>query len=331
MRASSLSSLLFPSFKWILLITMVSVVTMVMWVTRDTWVEDASSKVTVLKGPFLGSPVPLPPASLPQPPQGAYIGENLSDFVYDDAEVFPRGAAREIQNVTKIGPRTFNFVLRLRGNPWSKINPKGTHGAWYDGDRGLEWNEGKHPGAIGIYIDKTRAEFMGFTKLGKYPFSEGETWMMGTTVRLDPNFVPSSNHCTLMQPIDQGSRFAAKSINGDDVTWGVYAYPVHAKASEKHTIREFVIRRGVWTSIRIIIHLAKAKNGKNGNGSYGVSINGDAYQTVSNIDTTQASDIQNGKFGGTWGLYGTATTDVNGNPMKDMIVQHSNIFLKRLR
>lgn len=78
--------------------------------------------------------------------------------------------------------------------------------------------------------------------------------------------------------------------------------------------------RGQWTNVRIRVHLAQR-------GSYGVSINGDAFQTLE-CDTTKSSIYgPGGTMGGTWGLYGTATTDVNGQPMKDSIAQHHNIFL----
>ena len=260
----------------------------------------------------------MPPSSLPQPPAGALVGQSISDFYYENPSVFPSGAAPGIQNVTQIGPRTFNFVLRHRGNPWTPINPGGVRGAWYDGDRSNDWNSGTHSGAVGEYVDKSRAEFMGFQKLGKYPFHIGDTWLMGTTVRLDPNFVPSSRFTMLMQPVAQQSMFKATKLVGNNVTFriDVHADGVHTADT---TVREFVITRGVWTSVQIRINFGVR-------GSYAVSINGDPFQSLT-CNTTRSSISQNNVFFGTWGLYCTATTDINGNPMKDTSVQHSNIFI----
>jgi hypothetical protein len=263
------------------------------------------------------APTPKPPAPTPDvgaPPSGSIVAETLKDFNkgknVDDSLVFPRGAAPEITNITQIAPRHFKFVLRHRGNPWSPYNPRGTKGAWYDGDRDLEWNEGKRDGK---YHDKSRAEVSGLPA----KISNGETWEIATTVKLDKNFVPSQSYCNLMQPVFDGSFLSLTGIKGNVVTGSLFVFP-NGIGSGIKTARDIAIPREQWVSIRIRIKFAK-------DGFYQMSVNGDAFKGI-NLDTTKARFPYSTKFG----LYCTATKDVTGKPMNDTIVEHKNIYMKKM-
>ena len=250
-------------------------------------------------------------------PLGAIIAERLVDFGrggVDNSLVFPRGAAPEIDNITEVGNRHFRFELRMRGNPWSKHNPGGTQGAWYDGDRDLEWNEGKRDDR---YHDKSRAEVHDlFRKTPKAPIMKvGETWDIATTVKLDADFVPSRMYCNIMQPVFDQSFLTMTDIKGDDVTAQLMVF-VDGIGSTIKVARSFIIKRGVWTSIIVRVKFAE-------NGRYEVSVNGDEFQGIK-IDTSKRSG------GCKWGLYGTATTNVKGKPMKDLVCEHRDIYVRRV-
>ena len=247
-------------------------------------------------------------------PAGAVVAETLKDFSngkgVDKSLVFPRGTVPDVEHITQVAPRHFKFALRHRGNPWSAINPHGTRGAWYDGDRNLEWNEGKRDGK---YHDKSRAEVAGLTA----KICIGDTWEISTTVRLDKNFVPSQSYCNIMQPIFDGSFLSLTGIKGNVVTGSLFVF-TDGIGSTILTARDIEIPRGEWVSIRIRIKFAK-------DGFYQMSINGDAFKGIT-VDPTKARQ----PFGPKFGLYCTATTDVNGRPMTDSIVEHKNIYMKKL-
>jgi hypothetical protein len=245
------------------------------------------------------------------PPAGSFVAESLSDFKADNSLVFPRGASKEIQNITQVAPRHFRFELRLRGNPWSKQNPRGIVGAWYDGDRTLEWNEGKRDGK---YHDKTRAEVHHFLD-DKYTMKVGETWDIATTVKLGKGFVPSSVYCNIMQPVFDQSFLTLTDLKGNNVTAQLMVF-VDGIGSAIKVAREFVIPREQWTSI-----VVRVKFGTQG--KYEVSVNGDAFRGI-RLDTSKRAG------GNKWGLYGTATTSVLGRPMTDMVVEHKDIYVRQV-
>lgn len=246
-------------------------------------------------------------------PPGALVADSLADFAnVDDSLVFPRGAAPEIRNVTQVGPRAFRCELRHRGNPWSPLNPGGVKGAWYDGDRNLEWNEGKRDGA---YHDKSRAEMSGLHGAGatRDLLVAGTTWDIGTTVRLDPAFVPSDVYCNVMQPVFDQSFLTLTGIAGDDVTAQLMVFE-HGLGSRTKVVRQFTIKRGAWTSI-----VVRVKFGPRG--VYQCSVNGDPFRGI-RTDTTPPR-----KASAKWGLYCTATNDVRGKPMRDSVVYHRDVYL----
>jgi hypothetical protein len=248
------------------------------------------------------------------PPPGAIVAESLNDFNkgrnVDNSLVFPRGAAPEIENITQIAPRTFKFELRFRGNPWSPYNPRGTRGAWYDGDRNLEYNEGKRDGR---YHDKSRAEVSGLPA----KIHNGETWEIATTVKLDKDFVPSQSYCNIMQPVFDGSFLSLTGLRGNVVTGSLFVFP-DGIGKGIRTARDISIPRDEWVSIRVRVKFAR-------DGFYQMSVNGDAFKGI-NLDTTKARFPYSVKYG----LYATATTSVLGKPMKDLIVYHRNMYMKKL-
>lgn len=251
-------------------------------------------------------------------PSGAIVAENLNDFgSVDNSLVFPRGAGPEVTNITQIAPRTFNFYLRHRGNPWSPLNPEGTRGAWYDGDRNLEWNEGKRDRK---YHDKSRAEvayLKGYgTKKGPQ-MKIGETWDIATTVRLDPSFRPSRGYCNIMQPVFDQSFVTLKSMSGDVVTAELGVMP-RGIGGGVQTARTFTIKKGEWT--RIVVRIKFANDG-----FYQCSVNGDAFRGI-NLDTAREGAVNQNK----WGLYMTGTWDYNRQPLNDSTVQHKDIYIRRV-
>ena len=286
---------------------------------QDKYTGVGPSSQKILEDRYIASkpPAPKPPPPTPDkgtPPPGAIVAETLQDFnkgrSVDNSLVFPRGEGPEITNITQIAPRHFKFVLRHRGNPWSKYNTNGTKGAWYDGDRDLEWNEGKRDGQ---YHDKSRAEVSGLPA----KISVGETWDIATTVKLDKDFVPSQSYCNIMQPVFDGSFLSLTGIKGDVVTGSLFVFS-NGIGSDILTARDISIPREQWVSIVVRIKFAK-------NGFYQMSVNGDAFKGI-NLDTTKART----PYGGKWGLYCTATTAVTGKPMTDTIVEHKNIYMKKV-
>ena len=254
-------------------------------------------------------------------PPGALVAETLADFGkggVDNSLVFPRGAAPEIQNITQVAPRHFRFELRMRGNPWSPHNPGGTKGAWYDGDRDLEWNEGKRDGR---YHDKSRAEVHDlFRNTPKEPIMKrGDTWDIATTVKLDKAFVPSRMYTCIAQPALDQSFVSLTGIKGDDVTGALFVFADGIGSAIK-VARTFTIKRGEWTSIVVRVKFAVK-------GRYELSVNGDAFQGI-DIDTSKI--FAKRKPGSKWGEYCCATTNVLGKPMKDLICEHKNIYVRKV-
>jgi hypothetical protein len=230
-----------------------------------------------------------PPAGLGVPPAGAIVANHLSDFrTVDNSLVYPRGAGPEIVNITEIGPRVFRFLLRHRGS-------------WHDGDR--DKNDPK----------KSRAEVSGLYPRG---MQVGETWIVGTTVRLDPSFVPARGYQNILQVFDQAYLTLGK-VRGDQVDAELMAFS-NGIGSSARSVRKWTITRGQWTSIRIRIKFAT-------NGRYEVSVNDDPFQGI-DIDTTKGCRPCSTKFG----IYGPVGTNVNGEPLKDLIAQHSNIYMSKV-
>lgn len=232
------------------------------------------------------------------PPPGSIVGEKLSDFKYTESRVYPPGAAPEIQNFEQVGPGHFRMTLRHRGS-------------WHDGDRGLTSDK---------YKDKSRAELSSL-KGNDRPFTVGSTWLMGTTVRLAPDFRPSRGYCNLMQPCAHQSFVTLTGLAGDTVTGSLNVFQ-NGLGTPFRAVRAFKMRRGEWVTLVVRISIGKS-------GSYALSVNGDSFRGIADIDTTKSGE-RTPPLGGTWGLYGSATYDTAGKPLGDQVVEHKNIFLKKL-
>lgn len=261
-------------------------------------------------------------------PPGAMVADNLSDFGtpgkgIDKSLVFPRGAAREIDNITQVGPRHFRFELRMRGDPWTPLNPGGTRGAWYDGDRDLQWNEGKRDGK---YHPKSRAEVNWVLEKTKFKteIKNNQTWDIATTVKLDPNFVPARGYCNIMQPVFDQSFLNLTGIKGDDVTAEMTVFTGSKIGTPQKVARKFVIKRGEWTSIVLRIKFGK-------DGRYDVSVNGDPFKGIG-FDTGALFTRTKRGVGMKWGIYtqNKKNGSVEGKPMKDLIVEHKNIYVRKV-
>ncbi len=243
---------------------------------------------------------PTPPDTLPSPPPGASVVETMRDISWGDSLVWPPGSAQEIPNITNPSPRMFVFTLRHRG-------------AWYDGDRDLKNNRKG--------LDKSRAEIYALRKLGTdKPFTLGSTWLLGFTVRLAPDFVPSRGYSNLSQPVNHQSFLNMVKLKGDTVTaqLSVFKDGVKTPISIARTV-EF--KRGEWTTFVVKMTFAK-------DGYYGLSVNGDEFKGIK-IDTTKGGD-RKPPFGLNVGLYGSATTGVDGKPLGDQVAEYYNIFAKRV-
>lgn len=248
------------------------------------------------------APTDPPPADLPKPPAGACVAETMADINFQETEVFPKGAAPEIKNIQLMAPRWFRFILRHRGK-------------WYDGDRNLRNNkEGKN---------KSRAEIYGMCdkKLGSTTaFKLGDTWLMGSTIRLAPDFVPSRGYCNLMQPANHQSFLNMVALKGDDVTVELRVFE-NGIGTKTTLARSVTIKRGQWHTLVVKATFAK-------NGYYGLSVDGDEFKGVT-LDTTKSGE-RKPPFGGNFGIYGNAGTGVDGKPVGDWVVDHYNMYYKKV-
>ena len=236
------------------------------------------------------------PASSDSAPGGAIVARSLNDFKgVDDSKVFPPNKGHEeIVNITDKGQGIFEFYLRHRGS-------------WYDGDRDLKWNSQGY--------DKSRAEV---SQLGSNTQKVGETWEYGTTFKVDKDFSPATGFCNLIQlfPI---SWLQLIKIGGDTIT-GSLKYTKTMNGFHPHaSARDFTFKRNEWVSvvIRLKVHAT--------DGECAISVNGDEFKGV------RGRILKSDKaYGAKWGLYMSATKDVNGKPLGDSKVWHSNVWVRKV-
>lgn len=256
--------------------------------------DEGRGRGGVRAGLRVGNLPALPPTV--EPPAGAIVGKNLSQFKWVDSRVVPVGAAPEIQNITQVGPGVFRHVLRMgRG--------------WHDGDR--DKTEGR-------YAVKGRAEL---TSLGGgTPMKVGETWLIGSTLMFDPGFVPSNGYCQLAQPVLHQS-FFNWDLRGNVMVGQLRVFE-RGLGSASKLVREVRVRRGEWLTWTLKVRFGP-------DGYYGLSVNGDEFKGLElNTEIGHVRGAQVGKvshFGGTWGLY----MIMDGAP-RDCVVYHANPFLKKI-
>lgn len=146
----------------------------------------------------------------------------------------------------------------------------------------------------------------------------GETWEFGFSVRLDATFRPSEGYCNVCQPVFDQSFVTLVDIRGDDVTAQLTVFE-SGIGSRARVARSFVLKRGTWTSVRVRVKFAK-------DGFYRCSVDGDDWARLA-ADTTKGDKPFRFKVG----LYGSATRDVHGNPLNDSIVEHRDIYMRRIK
>lgn len=242
-----------------------------------------------------GNRLPSLPRSA-RPPGGAIVGTSLRRFRWIDPSVVPPGNAANIQNITQVSKGIFMHRLRM-GN------------GWHDGDRNK---------TTGKYTEKGRAELCCLG--GNTPYKLGETWLIGSTVMFDKNFVPSRGYCDIAQPVLHQSYFTW-DLQGNTMVGSMMVFE-RGLGSRARLVRQVKVKRGEWFTWTL-----KVKFGKDG--MYMLSINGDDFKGI-RLDTrighmsgNQVGKVKN--FGGTWGLY----CMMNGKP-RDLIVYHAYPFIKKL-
>ena len=245
--------------------------------------------------PPAASSSPPPPAE--QPPAGALTMVTMKDLNFAKTYPWPRGCMAPIDNISMVQPGHFKFVLRHRG-------------ACHDGDR-----DGKNNAAG---MDKSRAEIYG---CGRYitPFEHGSTWLIGTSVRVNADFVPSRGYCNIMQPVNHQSFLTISDLQGDTLTAQLNVFR-DGVGTPITTARRFTFRRGEWVAL-----VVKVKFGRDG--YYALSVNGDAFQGAA-MDTSKTGD-RTFPVGGNFGIYGNFR-GVRGLALTDWVVEHRNMYLKHL-
>lgn len=240
--------------------------------------------------PFVG------PVAGNEIPGNAIVAKTLNDFKgVDNSKVFPQNKGHpEITNITDKGNGVFEFYLRHRGS-------------WYDGDRDLAWNRQGY--------DKSRAEV---TQLGSKAQQVGETWEYGTTFKVDKDFSPATGFCNVMQQFPM-SWIQLMKIKGETIT-GSLMYAKTMNGFHPHaSARNFTFRRNEWVSL--VIRLKIDDN----DGECALSVNGDEFKGV------RGRVLKSDKsYGAKWGLYMSATKDVNGKPLGDSKVWHANVWVRQV-
>jgi len=252
------------------------------------------------------------PATMGVPPPGSIIANTLSDFAsVDQSLVYPNGAAKEMTHVVQIAPGTFRHYMRHRGDPFANKNS----GAWFDGDRSNENNTIKHE-------NKSRSEMSGLLKAQGKEMNIGESWEIGTTVWLDPNFIPGGGYCSLMQCVLFQSMINLASIEGNNVTAELLVMP-DGIGGDQVQVHQFTIPRATLTSIAVRVTLKKG-------GTYSISVNGGAYVTSKPMDLTKLQHKADTKIG----IYTNGTMSCSywpkHLPLNDSQVVHTRIYMKLL-
>jgi hypothetical protein len=248
------------------------------------------------------------PSTMGVPPPGSIVANTLSDFAsVDQSLVYPHGAAKEMTHAVLIAPGTFRHYMRHRGDP--------QHGGWFDGDRNNDNNTIKHE-------NKSRSEMSGLLKAQGKEMKIGESWEIGTTVWLDPNFIPGGGYCSLMQCVLFQSMITLTAIEGNNVKAELLVMP-DGIGGNQSTVHQFKIPRATWTSIAVRVSLKKG-------GTYAISVNGGSYVTSKPMDLTKLQHKADTKFG----PYTNGTLSCiywpKHLPLNDSQVVYTRIYTKHL-
>lgn len=195
-------------------------------------------------------------------------------------------------NITEVADGTFRMLLRYRSDEW-------------DGDRDTK------------NTDRQRAEVKGLGPHQKH----GETFEYATTWRTNPEFNGAGRFCHLFQVKatngDNGAPLITLSILAGTSRAAVHYWPGHEKSSI--VAREFAWKPGTWQTVRI-----RVKTSPTADGAVTVSVDGDAFQGVTNVAVfrPEADDYRP-----KWGLYRGAKS---GMTMGDDFVEHKNVSAIRI-
>jgi hypothetical protein len=215
-------------------------------------------------------------------------------------------------NITDEGEGVVKMFLRYRGEGAD---------AWWDGDQGTDRK------------DRQRAEIKG---LGPHQ-RNGETFEYAMTWRTDAEFTDPANETTVVytDPIQKRRRhfchvFQLKATDGSAgppmITMTVEEGNKTASvdywsgmAEQPTVVRVFDWKPGEWHRVAI-----RVKTSLQHDGEVKVSVDGDAFQGVSNVDVYRPLSTN---YRPKWGLYRAAGP---GAKMHDDWVEHKDVVVRRL-
>jgi hypothetical protein len=197
------------------------------------------------------------------------VGYDLGDYRWIDTSVIPRGAGPEIPNIRQVQRGVFAHTLRWRDG-------------WHDGDRSL---------AHGAYLQKGRAELCCLG--GDTPMRIGQTWLIGTTILVPRDFAGARSFIDVGQLVHHQSYLDLDKKGGSfKITLRVFR---NGLGSPSIRVRATTVPPDTWVSLVTRVRFSRE-------GAYALSVDGDEFVEVDNIDTTY-SRSGDGTFGGTFGLY----------------------------
>ncbi len=197
---------------------------------------------------------------------------------------------------------TFQMQLRYTTN---------ANTTWWDGDRGL------------LETDRGRAEVK---SLGPNQ-TEGTTYIYTTTWRTNPQYVGSGrfDHITQLKPVDgvEGSSGAplittslGSGTSSADVDYASASFSP-AEVFSPVTVRSFSWAPNAWLAEQIKV--TPSGDGQ-ATGQVQVSVNGDSFQGVSNVEVCRPNSTT---YYPKWGLYRSTNTTSNFSAAD--YIQHSNV------
>ncbi len=201
-------------------------------------------------------------------------------------------------NITDLGGGTFQMLLRYDPTQW-------------DGDRTTS------------NTDRGRAEIK---TLGPHQFIH-DTFEYSTTWRTNPEFVGSGSFChiTQLKPVDGVEGSSGSPLITTSIFAGTSSAAVRyasASFSPANVFSPLIVRNITWapaTWLAETIRVRTTADGEN-TGQVVVSLNGDSFQGVTNVEVCRPSSTE---YYPKWGLYrGTSVT--SGFSPADY-VQHSNV------
>ena len=196
-------------------------------------------------------------------------------------------------NITDAGSNTVRMTLRYHADDW------------WDGDRD------RHD------TSRQRAEVKG---LGPHQ-KAGDMFEYATTWRTSANFFGTGRFCHVFQlkavDGDNGAPLVTLSVKAGTNDCAVQFWSGSSRSSK--TVRAFKWSPGVWENVRIQI-----KTSNTNDGEVLVSVNGDAFQGVTNVAVFRPEATA---YRPKWGLYRGTSKDL---PPGDSHVEHQNASARKM-